>query len=184
MWLCRWRRNAIEVALVTLVWLFSCVLSHHVLLQFTRGKVANSASVRLFTWVSPFVMLQIAWLNWSKVTFITLQLCGFSPVCFIMWTLRLVNWLAEKLQCVHLCGFSPVWMRKWVFKLVFWLNDLLQWEQVYLLPPLWLCLWLERLLEVAKLLGHRSQDFRAAIFDCRCHPLTFFPDDCRNKWEH
>ena len=45
------RRGASVVALVTLVWLFSCVVPHHVNSQLTSlntGKIAHSASVRLF----------------------------------------------------------------------------------------------------------------------------------------
>ena len=57
------RRSASVVALVTLVWLFSCVLPHHVNFQiasFNTGIIAHCASVRLFPRVGPFVMLQIA----------------------------------------------------------------------------------------------------------------------------
>ena len=57
------RSSASEVALVTLVWLFSCVLVHHVLFQITSfdaGKLAHCASVRLFPRVGPFVLLQMA----------------------------------------------------------------------------------------------------------------------------
>ena len=46
------RRSTSEVALVTLVWLFSCMLPHHVLFQIASsnaGKLAHCASVRLFT---------------------------------------------------------------------------------------------------------------------------------------
>ena len=45
------RSSASVVALVTLVWFFSCVLPHHVNFQFTgsnAGKLAHCASVRLF----------------------------------------------------------------------------------------------------------------------------------------
>ena len=55
------RRSASVVALVTLVWLFSCVLPHHVNFQVTSlntGKLAHCASVRLFSRVGPFVLLQ------------------------------------------------------------------------------------------------------------------------------
>ena len=51
------------VALVTLEWLFSRVLSHHVLFQITSlkaGKLTHCASVRFFSRVGPFVLLQIA----------------------------------------------------------------------------------------------------------------------------
>ena len=54
------RRSASVVALVTLVWLFSCVLPHHVIFQITScnaGKLAHCASVRLFPRVGPFVLL-------------------------------------------------------------------------------------------------------------------------------
>ena len=57
------RRNAIEVALVTLVWLFSCMVPHHVIFQMTSlntGKLAHCAPVRLFPRVCPFVLLKIA----------------------------------------------------------------------------------------------------------------------------
>ena len=57
------RRGTSEVALVTLVWLFSCVLPHHVNFQFkscNAGKLAHCASVRLFSRVGPFVLLQMA----------------------------------------------------------------------------------------------------------------------------
>ena len=56
-------RSASVVALVTLVWLFSCVLPHHVKFQFTScnaGKLAHCASVRLFPRMGPFVLLQMA----------------------------------------------------------------------------------------------------------------------------
>ena len=55
--------NAGEVALVTLVWLFSCMAPHHVRSQFTccdAGKLAYCTSVRLFSRVGMFVGLQIA----------------------------------------------------------------------------------------------------------------------------
>ena len=55
------RRSTIVVALVTLVWLFSCVLPHHVLFQITScnaGILAHCASVRLFPRVGSFVLLQ------------------------------------------------------------------------------------------------------------------------------
>ena len=55
------RRSASEVALVTLVWLFPCMLPHHVLFQLTScnaGILAHCASVRLFPRVGPFVGLQ------------------------------------------------------------------------------------------------------------------------------
>ena len=57
------RRRASVVALVTLVWLFSCVLTQHVPFQITSrdaGKLAHCASVRLFPRVGPFVLLQMA----------------------------------------------------------------------------------------------------------------------------
>ena len=57
------RRSASVVALVTLVWLFTCVLAHHVAFQITScnaGKLAHCASVRLFPRVGPFVGLQVA----------------------------------------------------------------------------------------------------------------------------
>ena len=57
------RRSAIVVALVTLVWLFSCMLTHHVnfqLISCDAGKLAHCASVRLFARVGPLVLLQIA----------------------------------------------------------------------------------------------------------------------------
>ena len=49
-------------ALVTLVWLFSCMLPHHVLFQIAccnAGELAPCASLRLFTRVGPFVPHQI-----------------------------------------------------------------------------------------------------------------------------
>ena len=55
--------SASVVALVTLVWLFSCVLPHHVIFQLISsyaGKLAHCAPVRLFPRVGPFVLLQIA----------------------------------------------------------------------------------------------------------------------------
>ena len=63
------------IALVTLVWLFSCVLPHHVIFQmasFYAGILTHCASVRLFSRVGPFVLFQMAWLNCSKVTLIAL----------------------------------------------------------------------------------------------------------------
>ena len=56
------RRRASVVALVTLVWLYSCVLAHHVNIQLVScnaGKLAHCASVRFFPRVSPFVILQM-----------------------------------------------------------------------------------------------------------------------------
>ena len=52
-----------EVALVTVVWLFSCVLTHYVGFQITScnaGILTHSASVRLFPRVGPFVLFQMA----------------------------------------------------------------------------------------------------------------------------
>ena len=57
------RRNASKVALVTLVWFFSCVLRYHVNFQIAScnaGELAHCASVRLFTRVGFFMLLQIA----------------------------------------------------------------------------------------------------------------------------
>ena len=57
------RRNGCVVALVTLEWLFSCMIPHHVIFQMANlnaGKLAHCASVRLFPRVGPFVLLQIA----------------------------------------------------------------------------------------------------------------------------
>ena len=62
------------------------------------------------------------------------------------------------------------------------LIDWLHWEHLYLLTPLWVCLWALRLLALEKVLGHRSQDFRSAIFYSL---LDFFwalsPDDWRRR---
>ena len=58
--------SAIEFALVALVRLLSCVLSHHVNLQSTMinaGKLAHCASVGLLPRVGPYVSLQLAWIN-------------------------------------------------------------------------------------------------------------------------
>ena len=57
------RRSASVVALVTLEWLFSCMLPHHVnfqLLSSNAGKLAYCASVRFFPRVGSFVLLQSA----------------------------------------------------------------------------------------------------------------------------
>ena len=57
------RRSTSLVALVTLVSLFFCVLTHHVSLQLSccnARKLTHCASVRLFPRVGPFVLLQIA----------------------------------------------------------------------------------------------------------------------------
>ena len=54
--------GASVVALVTLVWLFSCVVPHHVNFQLTSlnaGKLTHCASVGLFTRVGSFVPPQI-----------------------------------------------------------------------------------------------------------------------------
>ena len=56
-------KSGSEVALVTLVWLFSCVVCHHVNFQLAScnvGELAHCASVRLLTRVGSFVLLQIA----------------------------------------------------------------------------------------------------------------------------
>ena len=69
------RRSASVVALVTLEWLFSCMLPHHVLFQLNilnAGKLAHCASVRLFPRVGSFVLPQTAWSNWSKVALVAL----------------------------------------------------------------------------------------------------------------
>ena len=55
------RRSASVVALVTLVWLFTCMRPHHVIFQITScdaGIFAHCASVRLFPRVGPFVLFQ------------------------------------------------------------------------------------------------------------------------------
>ena len=57
------RRSASVVALVTLVWLFSCMVPHHVDFQLiccNAGILAHCASVGLFPRVGPFVVLQMA----------------------------------------------------------------------------------------------------------------------------
>ena len=57
------RRSTSVVALFTLVWLFPCMLPHHVNFQLTScngGKLARCASVKLFSRVGPFVRLQAA----------------------------------------------------------------------------------------------------------------------------
>ena len=57
------RRGASVVALVTLVWFFSCMLPHHVNFQissFNAGKLTLCTSVRLFARAGPFVPLQNA----------------------------------------------------------------------------------------------------------------------------
>ena len=59
-------RCASVIALVTLAWLFSSVLLHHVYFQIASlnaGKLAHCASVRLFPRVGPFVLLQIDWMS-------------------------------------------------------------------------------------------------------------------------
>ena len=69
------RRGASVVALVTLMWLFSCMVTHHVLLQITccnTGILTHCASVRLFTRVGPFVHLQMAWIDCSIVALVAL----------------------------------------------------------------------------------------------------------------
>ena len=56
------RRSGSIVALVTPVWLFSCMLPHNVNFQMTSlnaGILTHCASVRLFPRVGPFVLLQI-----------------------------------------------------------------------------------------------------------------------------
>ena len=70
------RRSASVVALVTLMWLFSCMLPHHVIFQMTSlnaGKLAHCTSVRLFPRVGPFVLLQIAWSNWSIIALVAVM---------------------------------------------------------------------------------------------------------------
>ena len=67
------RRNASEVALVTLEWLLPCVVPHHVNFQITScnaGKLASCASVRLFPRVGPLVLLQSAWINCSIIALV------------------------------------------------------------------------------------------------------------------
>ena len=58
------RISASESTLVTLEWLFSCVLPHHVefqLISCNAEKLASCAPVRLFPGVGPFVVLQTVW---------------------------------------------------------------------------------------------------------------------------
>ena len=53
-------RSASEVALVTLVWLFSCMVPHHVsfqIISLNAGILAHCAPVRFFTRVGSFVLL-------------------------------------------------------------------------------------------------------------------------------
>ena len=57
------RRSTSVVALVTLVWLFSGMVPHHVCFQIVShnaGILAHCASVRLFPGVGPFVQIQFA----------------------------------------------------------------------------------------------------------------------------
>ena len=56
------KRSTSVVALVTLVWLFPCVLPHHMFFQSTScnaGILTHCSSVRLFPRVSPFVPFQM-----------------------------------------------------------------------------------------------------------------------------
>ena len=69
------RRSASVIALVTLVWLFSCMLPHHMPFQITSpnaGILAHCASVRLFPRVGPFVLFQMACINCGIVALIAL----------------------------------------------------------------------------------------------------------------
>ena len=55
--------SALVVARVTLKWLLSCMVPHHVIFQITIGTagiVAHCASLRLFPRVGPVVLLQIS----------------------------------------------------------------------------------------------------------------------------
>ena len=64
------------VALVTLKWVFSWMLSHDVAFQMSSWNawiLAHCASVRLFSRVGPFVLLEIARLSWSVVALIALM---------------------------------------------------------------------------------------------------------------
>ena len=57
------RRSRSIVALVTLVWPFSCVLPHSMIFQITSsyaGKLTHCASVWLLPRVGSFVLLQMA----------------------------------------------------------------------------------------------------------------------------
>ena len=64
------------IALVTFEWFFSCVDFHHMNFQLTglnEWRLAHCASVRLFPRVGPFVLLQIAWSNWSIITLVAVM---------------------------------------------------------------------------------------------------------------
>ena len=70
------RRSASVVTLVTLERLFSCVVFHHMNFQLSslnEWRLAHCASVRLFPRVGPFVLLQIAWSNWSIITLVAVM---------------------------------------------------------------------------------------------------------------
>ena len=64
------------IALVTFEWFFSCVVFHHMNFQLSslnEWRLAHCASVRLFPRVGPFVLLQIAWSNWSIITLVAVM---------------------------------------------------------------------------------------------------------------
>ena len=113
------------VALVTLVWLFSCMLPHHVYFQSTSpdaGILAQCASVRLFSRVGPFVLHQIAWMSCSKAALIALVWLLSSMFhnvlsqmgCIICWIIALCAtiWFfpSVKEEVSFQTSSSPKWL--------------------------------------------------------------------------
>ena len=94
--------------MTTLEWLFSCVLPHHVFFQFTScntGELAHCASVRLFSRVGSFVLLQMAWLNWRKVALIALV--WFLSSVFHNVPSQMGNLIGWKVALCALVRFLP-----------------------------------------------------------------------------
>ena len=61
------------------------------------------------------------------------------------------------------------------------MNDLLHCGQLYL-TPLWIRLWRNRLLLLANVFGHKSQDICSAIFNFCVHLRLAISSYCCNQW--
>ena len=70
----------------------------------------------------------------------------------------------DLLHSGQLYFLTPLWKREWVFKWPFKTNDLLHSGQLYFLTPPWIRLWWKRLLLLANVFGHTSQDNCSGIF--------------------
>ena len=163
------RRSTSIVALVTFERLFACVLQHHVDFQmnsWNAGILTCCASVWLFTRVCPLVRHKVAWLGSLIFTLIAMmQIFPGVRLDMQFEAGRLVAWKVAQCALVRfLLGVNEG------VPLQIPILNKSHCGQLYFLTPLWICLCWKRLLLLANVFGHTSQDNSAYIF--RDHLLS------------